>query len=72
MTKYYHGSKVDVINDLAGEIENSVQEINDKIEFLAAVDWNEIFEHAPNSEKIQSEIEDAIDCIRGSIYDLTK
>lgn len=69
---YYHGSKTNIINDLAGEIENSINEINDKIEVLSGIDWNEIFEHVPNSDRLQSEIEDAISCISGSIYDLTK
>lgn len=69
---YYHGSKTNIINDLAGEIENSIDEIKNKIDLLTAIDWNEIFEHVPNSERIHSDIIDAIDSIESSIYDLTK
>jgi hypothetical protein len=69
---YYHGNKTNIINDLAGEIENGLEEISNELDLLENVDWNEIFENVPNSERIQNDIESTISNIRGVLDSLNR
>lgn len=69
---YYQGSKLDVINELTSDIDSGLDKMNDDVNFLRSVDWNEIFEHVPNGDSIQSEIEDAINSISAEIDGLKR
>jgi hypothetical protein len=65
MAKYYQGNKTELVSDLIGEIESGLDQINEEVNTLESFDWNEIFEHVPNSDRVQDDIESAISSIRG-------
>jgi hypothetical protein len=67
---YYSGSNTEIINELANDIDQSLDVINEKINVLEGIDWDEIFEHVPNSDAIKVEIIMAISDISSALYQL--
>jgi hypothetical protein len=66
-------SKFNTVNrmeDLIEEVDETLHRIDDELSSLENFDWDEIFEHVPNSSIIKREIEDTIVNIRIQIRNL--
>lgn len=70
--KYYRGSTLNAMDDALAEITEQTDIINDYVLDLQNIDWDEIFEHVPDSQRIHRDIlviieniETALNEIRG-------